>query len=265
MKFPPLFDLSHKVVIQFGFTGAIGQQFSSILAESGCTLILVDLQEEQGRLISDRLKKINPKVEFIQCDASQEEAVKNVVQYVYRQYKTLSVLINAISGKPRDFFKKFEDSDLTSWQEVMNANLTTFYLTCREVSQCMIQNNIQGGSLINIASFLGVVAPDQRVYGNSGINSPAVYTTSKFGVVGLTKYLAAYLGKFNIRVNAISPGGVDAGATPAEFRQNFSQKIPLGRMANMNDMKGPLVFLASDASQYVTGHNLIVDGGLSIW
>lgn len=263
MNYSKLFDLSDEVVLQLGFTGPIGRQFSSILAESGCTLVLGDINEKDGIEISEGLKKVNKNIEFVKIDAGNEADVKNAVGSIEKKYHKITVLVNTFSRRPTDFNKKFEDSSFESWNDVMEINLSAMYLACREVSKLMIRQ--KRGSIINVASFLGVVAPDQRVYGDSGLNSPAVYTASKSGVIGLTKYLAAYLGKFNVRANCISPGGVDPGEVNKDFAEKYSYKVPLGRMGNMDDMKGPVVFLASEASRYVNGHNLVVDGGLTIW
>ncbi|HHT9105596.1 MAG TPA: SDR family oxidoreductase [Candidatus Wujingus californicus] len=263
MNYNKLFNMSDEVVLQIGFTGPIGRQFSSILAESGCSLILGDVNEEEGGKIVHNLKEINGKIEYVKIDVADEQGVREMVKYVSGKYGRISVLVNAFSKRPTDFNKKFEDSDFKSWTEVMEVNLSAMYLVCREISKIMIIQ--RQGSIVNVASFLGVVAPDQRVYGGSGLNSPAVYTASKSGVIGLTKYLATYLGKYNIRVNCISPGGVNPGGVDKEFEKNYSAKVPLERMGNMDDMKGPLIFLASKASQYVNGHNLVVDGGMTVW
>ena len=263
MKYNELFDLSNEIILQLGFTGPIGRQFSSVLAESGCTLILGDINDKDGTEIARGLKKINAKTEYIKVDVADENNAREMIQYLEKKYKRISVLVNTFSRRPEDFNKKFEESTIKGWNNVMEVNLAAMYSICREISKLMIKQ--KEGAIINIASFLGVVAPDQRVYGNSGLNSPAVYAASKSGVIGLTRYLAAYLGKYNIRVNCISPGGVNTGSIDKDFEKNYSHRVPMGRMGNMDDMKGALIFLASRASQYVNGHNLIVDGGLSIW
>lgn len=258
-----LFDISKEVILLLGFTGPVGRQFSSVFAESGCKLILGDIDEDKGMELAEKLKETNSSIEFIKIDVSQEDEVVKIVGHIEEKYKRLSVLVNNFSIQPEGFNKKFEESDYRTWSRVMDVNLSAMYLTCREVSKLMIKQKY--GSIINVSSILGVLAPDQRIYGDSGLNAPAAYTASKSGVIGLTKYLAAYLGEHNIRVNCISPSGVNPGDVDKGFVESYSYKIPLGRMADMEDMKGPVLFLASKASQYVTGHNLIVDGGLSIW
>ena len=263
MKYNELFDLSKDVVLQLGFTGPIGRQFANVFAETGCRLILGDNNVKDGEEIAGDLKQVNDKVEFVNIDVTSEADVAGMVEYIEGNYGDISVLVNAFSKRPFDFNKSFEESNYTSWKAVLEVNLSAMYIVCREVSKVMMKH--ERGSIINIASFLGVVAPDQRVYGESGVNSPAVYTASKSGVIGLTKYLAAYLGKYNIRVNSISPGGVNPGNVNEELSENLANRIPLGRMGNMDDMKGPVIFLASNASQYVNGHNLVVDGGFTVW
>ncbi len=150
----------------------------------------------------------------------------------------------------------------------MSVNLDGMFLVAQAVGRRMVEQKI-GGSIVQTSSIYGVVAPDQRIYEGSQymgrpINTPAVYSTSKAGVIGLTRYLAAYWGDAGIRVNTITPGGVESGQND-EFRQRYTARVPLGRMADRRDMLGALVFLASDASSYVTGQNLIVDGGLTCW
>ncbi len=263
MNYKELFDLSGEVILQLGFTGPISKQFASVFAESGCTLILGDINESEGAKITESLKKVNDKIEYIKIDVANEQDVKKMVEYIEKKYKKVSVLVNTFSKRPSDFNKTFEDSTMQCWNEVMEVNLSAMYMVCREISKLMIKQ--KDGSIINIASFLGVVAPDNRVYGDSGLNSPAIYSTSKSGVIGLTRYLAAYLGKYNIRVNCISPGGVNPGTVEKGFDERYSNKVPLGRMGDMDDMKGPVIFLASRASKYVNGHNLVVDGGFTVW
>ena len=263
MDYNELFDLREEIVLLLGFTGPIGRQFSSILAESGCTLLLGDINEKESIELVGKLKKENSKVEYIKINVADEDEVVKMIKQVENKYKRISVLINNFSKRPTDFYKSFEESELKSWSEVMDVNLSAMYIVCREVSKIMIKQ--QSGSIINVASVAGVIAPDQRIYGDSGLNSPASYMASKSGVIGLTKYLSAYLGKYNIRVNSISPAGVNPGDVDVEFVKNYSCKIPLGRMANMDDLKGPLIFLSGKASQFVTGHNLMIDGGRTIW
>ncbi|MED5040779.1 SDR family oxidoreductase [Geobacillus stearothermophilus] len=181
------------------------------------------------------------------------------------------MLHNNAAGKSNNldaFFADFEDYDLNQWKEIMDTNLTSMFLVAKEVGKVMKKQR-KGGSIIQTSSIYGILAPDQRIYEGSfylgrKINTPAIYSASKAGVIGLTKYLATYWAKDGIRVNAITPGGVESGQNDT-FKQNYSNRVPLGRMAQPEEMVGALIYLASDASSYVTGQNIVVDGGLSAW
>jgi len=156
---------------------------------------------------------------------------------------------------------------LEDWQKVMDVNITGMFLCCQAVAKEMEKK--KSGSIINIASIYGVTAPDQRlyegaVYRGKKINTPAVYSTSKGAVISLTRYLATYLAPYGIRVNALTPGGVYSGQNKA-FVKKYSERCPLGRMAKPEEIFNAVYFLASDASSYITGHNLIVDGGWTVW
>lgn len=156
----------------------------------------------------------------------------------------------------------FEECELDTWNKCLNVNLTGVFL-CSKIIGCeMIK--LGKGSIINIGSIYGLVGPDQSIYGDSGINSSAVYSASKSGVIGLTKYLATYWGNKGIRVNCLTLGGVENGQDQ-EFINKYSAKTPLGRMAKKEDYKGALLFLASEASAYMTGANLVIDGGWTAW
>jgi 2-deoxy-D-gluconate 3-dehydrogenase len=159
----------------------------------------------------------------------------------------------------------FEDYPLELWRQALDVNLTGAMLCCQAVSQPMLAQ--RSGVIINIASIYGLAAPDQRLYQREGKPpqfKPAYYTVTKAGILGLTKYLAAYFAGKNIRVNAITPGGV-YNDHDDDFVQRYSARAVMGRMAEKNEMNGALLFLASDASQYMTGANLVVDGGWTVW
>jgi NAD(P)-dependent dehydrogenase (short-subunit alcohol dehydrogenase family) len=176
-------------------------------------------------------------------------------------------LFNNAAAKSANFFEPFETFPLEEWNEVMGVNLTAAMLGCQVFGSRMVKRSV--GSIINTLSVYGVVAPDQRIYEGSeyegrAINTPAIYSASKAGLWGLTKYLAAYWGNKGIRVNALTPGGVFSGQNDT-FVQRYSARVPLGRMAEKNELVGAAVFLASDASSYITGQNIVVDGGLTVW
>ena len=205
------------------------------------------------------------------CDVSNPTEVNNLVRNVVKEFDTIQILINNAATKSdnlEDFFAPFEDYSLREWRRIMSVNLDGMFLAAQAFGKQMIKQKL-GGSVIQTSSIYGTVAPDQRIYEGSKymgykINTPAVYSASKAGVLGLTKYLASYWADHKIRVNAISPGGVSSGQNE-EFKFKYSRRVPLGRMADSMDMVGAVLYLASDASSYVTGQNLIVDGGLTCW
>ena len=148
------------------------------------------------------------------------------------------------------------------WNKAIDVNLTGVFLCCQKIGKVMVKQ--RKGVIINISSTYGLVAPDQRIYGKSGQNSAAFYATTKSGILNLTRYLASYWQRKGIRVNTLSPGGVEKNQDP-DFIKKYSERTPLGRMAKKDEYIGPIIFLASEASSYMTGSNLIVDGGWTAW
>jgi Dehydrogenases with different specificities (related to short-chain alcohol dehydrogenases) len=179
-----------------------------------------------------------------------------------KRFGRIDVLVNGAAGRTPGFFKPFEEYELSDWNAVVAANLTGTFLCCQAVGPQMKKGG--GGSIINTSSIYGVVAPDQRIYDGSSINTPAVYSASKAGVIGLTRYLATYWAEDKIRVNTITPGGMFNEQEP-EFVRRYESRTPLGRMGRPHELRGAIVFLASEMSSYVTGHNLVVDGGWTTW
>jgi len=202
-----------------------------------------------------------------QTDITKEENWKKLKSELAAKKTHVDVLINNAAGKSDNFFDAFEDYKLDDWHEVMNINLTAVMMGCQNFGVQMAAKG--AGSIINISSIYGVVAPNQDIYEGSEyngrpINTPAVYSASKAAIIGLTRYLATYWGKQNVRVNCITPGGVFSGQNDV-FVKNYSSRVPLGRMGKPDELGGALVFLASDESTYVTGQNIIVDGGWTAW
>ncbi len=267
-----MFDLTGKVIVVTGAAGILGGHFSRALAGSGGTLALLD----QQRLEVEELAK-SIALEFgvdaigLHCDVTDPKSVIQAVDQVEDRFGHIDVLHNnaATKGKdPRAFFDPFEDFSLRTWREIMSVNIDGMFLMAQAVGRKMKARG-NGGSIIQTASIYGVVAPDQRIYEGSNylggtINTPAVYSTSKAAVIGLSQHLSTYWGPLGIRVNTLTPGGVQSGQN-GEFVRKYSERVPLGRMATPDDLSGALVYLASDASRYVTGQNLVVDGGFTVW
>ena len=267
MSFTQLFDLSGRTAIVTGGAGILGATFCTALAEFGANVVVVDRSKEAAETLAARLPG---KSQAHAIDITDEDAIRSLVERVQKDFGRIDVLHNNAATKPAElqrFFDPVEQFDMAVWQEVMQVNLDAMFMVAKHVGGAMAA--AKGGSIIQTASIYGVVAPDQRIYEGShymggAINTPAVYSASKAGVIGLTQYLSSYWGAKNVRVNTLTPGGVESGQNDT-FKQKYSARVPLNRMAQASEMAGALVFLASDASSYVTGQNIIVDGGLSVW
>ena len=266
-----LFSLANKVVVVTGGAGLLGQVFCQALVDVGAHVAIVDLNLESAETVAKRINKSDAqRVIAFGSDITSPESVTQMVANVVKQLGRIDVLVNnaASKGSSLDaFFESFEDYSLKTWREVMSVNIDGLFLVAQAVGKQMKKQG--GGSIIQTSSIYGVVAPDQRIYEGSEyngrpINTPAVYSASKSAVNGLTNYLATYWASSKIRVNSLTPGGIASGQN-SEFNKKYSNRVPLGRMGEASELVGALIYLASDASSYVTGQNLIVDGGLSAW
>lgn len=272
MKCSKLFSLEGKTAIVTGGTGILGKAFCSALAEQGANVVVVDLLGDAAVDFAQTLTAQHGiEALGIECDVSCVESVQAMVEKVFNKWGHIDVLHNNAASKSsclEKFFQSFEKYDLNTWNEVMSVNVNGMFLVAQAVGQKMIEQKT-GGSIIQTASIYGMMAPDNRIYENAQymgcqINTPAVYAVSKAAVIGLTRYLAAYWAEKAIRVNSITPGGVESGQNQS-FIDNYSKRVPMNRMAKRDEMVGALLYLASEASSYVTGQNLVIDGGLSIW
>ena len=266
------FDLHGKVAVVTGGAGILGRHFCAGLAESGAAVAVIDLQENKALELAQALaKRYKGKTIGIGCDVSNPKSVQAMVAQVVAEFGEINILHNNAAGKSDDleaFFAPFEDYSLDQWRKIMAVNLDGMFLVAQAVGKQMVVQR-KGGRIIQTASIYGLMAPDHRIYEGSlylgrQINTPAVYTASKAAVIGLTKHLATYWADKGIRVNTLTPGGTESGQND-EFIRRYSARIPMGRMASAHEMVGALLYLASDASSYVTGQNIIVDGGLNTW
>ena len=267
----PTFRLDGKVALVTGALGVLGRHFCRGLARAGAAVAAVDLDAEASRQFATELQtETGARCVGLGCDVGDPDSVGAAVSACVDRLGGLHVLHNNAATKTADvraFFAPFETYTLETWREVMRVNIDGMFLVAQAAGGYMASHG--GGSIIQTSSIYGVVAPDQRIYEGSfylggAINTPAVYSASKAAVIGLTRHLATYWAAQNVRVNTLTPGGVESGQN-AEFSRRYSARVPLGRMAQSGDMVGALVFLASDASAYVTGQNLVVDGGLTTW
>ena len=266
-----LFSLANNVVVVTGGAGLLGQVFCQALVDVGAHVAIVDLDLASAETAAKKINKSDAqKVVAFESDITSPESVTQMVANVVKQLGRIDVLVNnaASKGSSLDaFFESFEDYSLKTWREVMSVNIDGLFLVAQAVGKQMKKQG--GGSIIQTSSIYGVVAPDQRIYEGSeyngrAINTPAVYSASKAAVNGLTSYLSTYWASSKIRVNSLTPGGITSGQN-SEFNKKYSNRVPLGRMGEATELVGALIYLASDASSYVTGQNLIVDGGLSAW
>jgi NAD(P)-dependent dehydrogenase (short-subunit alcohol dehydrogenase family) len=267
-----LFELNGKTAVVTGAVGILGQRFCRGLAEFGAQVAVADLDQNRCTTFARELEsEYGTPTIGIACDVSDPASVGNMVDQVIKRFGAIHVLHNNAASKSADldaFFASTEQYSLPEWRKIMSVNIDGMFLVAQAVGGQMLRQGT-GGSIIQTSSIYGIVSSDKRIYEGSfyldrQINNPAVYSTSKAAVVGLTKYLAANWGDARIRVNALVPAGVESGQNDT-FKARYSARVPLGRMAHADEMVGALVYLASDASSYVTGHCLVVDGGLSAW
>ncbi len=245
------FSLKGKNAIVTGGAGILGSHFCKGLADAGAKVAVVDINIEEATKVAEQIiADYNTTAKAFYCDLTSEKSVKQMVQTVVEEFGTIDILHNNAAGKSSDlnaFFAPFEEYDLNQWKEIMSTNLDSMFLVAKYVGKVMKKQG-KGGSIIQTSSIYGVLGPDNRIYEGSyyldrQINTPAIYSASKGGVVALTKYLATYWAKDGIRVNTITPGGVESGQNET-FKQNYGNRIPLGRMAQPEEMVGALIFFS---------------------
>ncbi|GAA0645326.1 SDR family oxidoreductase [Brevundimonas lenta] len=259
--------LDGQVALVTGGAGILGRVFCRALVEAGAKVAVVDLLEDAAR---DAASEHGEAAAGFGCDVSDPASVKAAVAAVMARFGRIDVLVNNAATKTADvraFFEPFETYKLDTWREVMGVNVDGMFLMAQAVGAEMLKAG--SGRIVQTASIYGLVGPDDRIYEGSEylggpINTPAVYSASKAAVVGLTKWLATHWADKGIRVNCLVPGGVSSGQNGV-FEQNYSSRTPMGRMAQAEEMAPPLLFLASEASSYVTGQVLAVDGGWTAW
>ena len=265
-----MFDLTGKVALVSGGTGFLGSHFAQALALSGARVVTTDLRGPEETGAADLWGPLlGSQVFYEHCDITDPDLTAQVVDRVENEHETVDILVNCAAIDP-----KFESNDtealkaqhftslrLSDWQRSLDVNMTGTFLLTQAV--CRVFEDRGSGNLINICSTYGLLGPDQRIY-NEGDETtfvkPVTYSVTKSAVLGFTRYLAAYYRGKNVRVNALTPGGVERDHDEG-FLRRYSARTILGRMARPHELTGALVFLASDASSYMTGANLVVDGG----
>ncbi|MFQ5771575.1 MAG: SDR family oxidoreductase, partial [bacterium] len=262
-KYRNLFSLQNKIIIITGGAGHLGSPMSKALASFGATVILIGRNEQKLRdFVKQNQTEGNNRFEYFVCDVTREEDFQEVVKKVVSNHGKIDVLINnAHSGKR----EKFEDLTKAAFCDGLEHTLTHYFTCIKTVSPIMLKAG--SGSIINTASLFSYLAPDQRMYLDLGNCPPIHYAVAKGGILQMTRYLATLWADKGIRVNGISPGWFPQKRGPErpDYMHEITRRIPMGRIGQPDDLAGIVVYLASDASSYVTGQNFIVDGGYSIW
>jgi NAD(P)-dependent dehydrogenase (short-subunit alcohol dehydrogenase family) len=263
-----LFDLTGRVAVVTGGGGFLGRQHAGILASRGAKIVIVDKDAAAAREATAVLRAAGGIALPIRADLTKPAHVSALVRRTLAAYGRIDVLINNAAmtvkggGRAAGYFAPFEDYPLDLWQRALHINLTGMFLVTQAIGRVMVKQ--RRGIVINMASDLGLIAPDHRIYEGESFNTPPSYSVCKSGVIGFTRYLATYWAQHGIRVNALAPAGMYDGHD-ARFVKKLSALIPLGRMAAKNEYQGAILFLASDASSFMTGATLVVDGGRTSW
>lgn len=272
MAYTELFSLSGKTAVVTGGAGFLGKHFCRGLVEAGASVVIVDINPASVDAIQSEINARWPgRALGVVADITEPDEATRIVKRAVEQFGAVDILLNNAAGKGPNletYFAPFEEYSLDQWRTVMEINIDAMFLMAQAVGRQMLKQD-RGGSIIQTSSAYGIMGPDNRIYEgswylNRRINTPAVYSTSKAAVVGLTKFLATYWAEKGIRVNALVPGGTESGQNEI-FQQRYGARIPLGRMASAPEIVGAVLYLASDAASYVTGHCLVVDGGLNAW
>lgn len=271
-----LFDLSGMIAVITGGTGFLGRKHAEAVAEYGGIPVILDLDQVQiNSFVEDLQQKYRVSAAGLVTDITQEEEVGEACRKVREQFAKVDVLINNAANNPQVDSRnqlrntsRLENFPLEQWNADLAVGLTGSFLCAKYFGNAIAASG--GGSIINIASDLGIIAPNQNLYKNEELPEhrqnvkPVSYSVVKTGLLGLTRYLATYWPEKRVRCNAICPGGVYNGQNE-EFVMKISSLIPMGRMAESDELKGAVLLLASRASSYINGATLIVDGGRSVW
>lgn len=274
-KLETMFDLTGRVAVITGGTGLLGQQHAEAIASAGGIPVLADIRLDSVDPQSAAFKEhFGEQACAIKTDITKSESVKALLAEVLNRYGRVDILINNAANNPKMEktaeveFSRLENFPLMQWEADLSVGLTGAFLCSQIIGSEMAKH--KHGVIVNVASDLAVIAPDQRLYRKPGLPAdqqpvkPVTYSVVKTGLIGLTRYLATYWADAGIRVNAISPGGVYNNQLD-DFVQRLANLIPMGRMANADEYQAAILYLCSDASSYMTGTNMVIDGGRSCW
>lgn len=238
--------LNGKVIIVTGGNGLIGKS------------LVENIKSENGIYINADLHATNDDLSNVNCDVTNEKSIENTINLVLKKYGKIDGLVNNAYPRTSDWGEKFENIKSSSWKSNIDMQLNSIFLFSQKILPHMVNRKL--GSIVNIGSIYGVVGPDFNVYDNTNSTMPAAYSAIKGGIINFSRYLSSYYGKHNIRVNCISPGGI-FNDQESVFVKNYENRVPMKRMGNPEDISPAVSFLLSDESSYITGQNLIIDGG----
>ncbi len=268
------FSMSGKTAVVTGACGLLGNEFSKTLAQAGATVVAADINLAKAERVAEAIRQFGGEAIACPLDVTNPESVNAMIQMAVSETGRVDALVCSAAMDPKfdgsqgKHSNSFENFPLSQWQAALDVNLTGLFLCAQAAAKPMVRQN--SGVIINICSTYGLVGPDQRLYERPGQTEatrqykPVYYSVTKAGVLGLTRYLATYYAGTGIRANSLTPGGV-FNHHDDEFIKQYSARTVLGRMANIDELSGALLFLASDASTYMTGSNLVVDGGWTAW
>lgn len=243
-----MFSIKDKVIVVTGGNGLLGKQMVSTFREQGATVIAADIYfEEKG-------------TDDIVIDITDEQSVLDGVTLIVEKYGRIDGWVNNAYPRTKDWGNKFEDVSLESWRKNVDMHLNGYFICCKLVLEQMKKQ--RSGSLVNMSSIYGLVGPDFTIYEGTEMTTPAAYSAIKGGLNNFTRYLASYFGEYQIRVNTVSPGGIFDNQ-PEAFVNNYNKKVPMKRMGSPKDIVSGVAYLMTDEASYVTGHNLVIDGGWS--
>jgi NAD(P)-dependent dehydrogenase (short-subunit alcohol dehydrogenase family) len=265
MNIKKIFDFSNKTIVITGASGLLGTQFSDALCQTGANVVLGDIKLADCKKLEKELhQKYDVNILSVKLDIRNLNSIKNMIRKSQKQFGTIDGLVNnaVFPEGIKERSIKFEDFPVSLLKKGIETNTIGTFLCCQQVGKIM--KSSKNGVIVNINSIYGLVPPDQRIYGNSGLNSSILYNITKSSLLNFTRYLAAYWGSSEIRVNSLTLGGV-FNHQKLNFVKKYSSKTMLGRMAKKNDYVGALLFLLSDSSSYMTGSNVVIDGGWTSW
>lgn len=251
------FKLKDKNAVVVGGVGLIGSEVVAALAQAGAKVIIADLNKIKGKKLSNNLRKRGLDVWCYYFNAADIFGLKKNILLMNKTFKRIDIWVNCSYPKTSDWGERLEDIKVSSWRKNIDMHLNSYALSSKYVAEVMKNS---GGSIINFGSIYGVVGSDISIYKKTNMLTPMPYSAIKGGIVSIDRYLSAYFGKYNVRINTICPGGVWNKQNPI-FVRNYSRRVPMGRLALPEEIASAALFLASDAASYMTGATVMVDGG----